>query len=240
MVGDTVTVQGHVVGSFQGENQFDGYYVQDAGDENDATSDGIFVYAPTQSEVADGTHVKVTGMVVEFYGQTQLNQTAIEVQTEAGTPPSATELTIPIDDPERYEGMLLTFPDDLTILEYYNFGRYGEIVVGPNRQNTPTAVLEPGPVSTALAAQNANRRLIMDDGRTSQNSTPAIHPNGEPFATDNFFRGGDKLVDVTGILSYRNNAYKLQPTEGAEYIAANPDPMSRRWGVTSPSRPTTC
>lgn len=224
MDGDTVTIQGHVVGSFQGDNQFNGYYVQDAGDENDATSDGIFVYAPGQSVLANGTHAKVTGKVSEYQGQTQLNQTAVEVQAEAGTAPAATELTVPVEDPERYEGMLVTFPAELTILEYFNFGRFGEIVVGPERQYTPTAVLEPGPVAAALAAQNAGRKLIIDDGRANQNPDPAIHPDGMPFTTENYFRGGDKLGDVTGVLSYRNNDYKLQLTEGAEHIVANPRP----------------
>lgn len=224
LVGETVTIQGHVVGSFQGENQFNGYYVQDAGDDDDATSDGIFVYAPGATALPNGTHVKVTGKVSEAFGQTQMSPTAVETLTEAGTPPEATDVTVPVDDPERYEGMLVTFPQQLTILEYFQFGRFGEIVVGPERQNTPTAVVEPGPVAVALAQQNANRRLVIDDGRGNQNPTPALHPNGEAFTTENYFRGGDKLEDVTGIMSYRNNAYKLQPTEGAEHIVANPRP----------------
>ncbi len=223
MVGDTVTVKGHVVGSFQGENQFDGYWVQDAGDDNDATSDGVFVYAPGGS-LTDGTLVEVTGEVTERFGQTQIVQELVTTPDEAGTPPEATELTVPIDDPERYEGMYVTFPNELTILEYYNFGRYGEVVVGPERQNTPTAVVEPGPVAAALANQNDERRLILDDGRSNQNATPALHPNGEQFTKDNYFRGGDKLVDVTGVLSYQFGAYKLQPTQGADYINANPRP----------------
>ncbi|MGO1487621.1 MAG: ExeM/NucH family extracellular endonuclease, partial [Arachnia sp.] len=219
-----VTVQGHVVGSFQGENQFNGYYVQDAGDDNPATSDGIFVFAPNGTALNDGTLVEVTGAVSESFGQTQITQDSVAVSDDPGASPEATDLTVPVTDPERYEGMLVTFPDELTILEYFNYGRFGEIVVGPKRQNTPSSVLEPGPVAAALAQQNATRRLILDDGRANQNATPAIHPNGEEFTTTNFFRGGDKLVDVTGILSYQFGAYKLQPTAGADYIAANPRP----------------
>ncbi|NHB83888.1 hypothetical protein G7085_02230 [Tessaracoccus sp. HDW20] len=33
--------------------------------------------------------------------------------------------------------MLVTFPDALTIVEYFNFDRYGEIVYASTRQNTP-------------------------------------------------------------------------------------------------------
>ncbi len=226
MVGQTVTVQGHVVGSFQDVNQFDGFYVQDAGDENAATSDGIFVYSKDGAKVANGTHVKVTGAVSEAFGQTQIVPSIVETLAEAGTPPEATKLTVPVADPERYEGMLVTFPKELTILEYFQYGRFGELVLGPERQNTPTAVLEPGSVANALAAQNDARRLILDDGRGNQNPSPAMHPNGMPLAKDNIFRGGDKLVDVTGIMSYRNDAYKLQPTKGAKHVVANPRPMT--------------
>ena len=224
LVDQIVSVQGHVVGSFQGEGQFDGYYVQDAGDENDATSDGIFVYSPGGAPLVNGSHVAVTGKVGEGFGQTQLTGPTVVVQGEAGTPPEATEASVPVSNPESLEGMLVTFPNELTILEYFNYGRFGEIVIGPERQNTPSAVLEPGPVAAALALQNATRRLTMDDGRGTQNSTPARHPNGEQFSKTNSFRGGDKLVDVAGIMSYRNNAFKLQPTAGAEYINANPRP----------------
>ncbi len=222
IAGDTVTIQGHVVGSFQGENQFNGYYVQDGGDDNDDTSDGIFVYAPGQSALADGTHVQVTGEVSEFFGQTQLTQDVVEVQAEAGTAPAATALNVPVEDPERYEGMLVTFSDDLTILEYFQYGRYGEIVVGPERQFTPTAVVEPGDDAKALAEENETNRLILDDGQSNQNPSPVRHPDGEDFTQDNFFRGGDTLTDLTGIMSYRNNAYKLQPTVGAQHNMENP------------------
>ncbi|RMB59757.1 ExeM/NucH family extracellular endonuclease [Tessaracoccus antarcticus] len=226
LAGGTVTVQGHVVGSFQGENQFSGYYVQDAGDDNSATSDGIFVYAPGVAPLTNGTHVAVTGTVKEAFGQTQIDQSAVVVQEDAGTPPAATQLTVPVPNPESVEGMLVTFPQKLTILEFFQYGRFGEIVVGPERQNTPTAVLDPGPVAAALAVQNGQRRLILDDGRGNQNPTPAMHPNGKPFTTTNFFRGGDKLIDVTGIMSYRNNAWKLQPTVGAGYTNSNPRPST--------------
>ncbi len=230
MSGDTVTVKGHVVGSFQGENQFDGYWVQDAGDDNDATSDGIFIYAPGGTSLSTGTLVEVTGEVKENFGQTQITQDVVTMADDAGTPPEPTELTVPITDPERFEGMYVTFPNELTILEYFNFGRYGEVVVGPERQNTPTAVVEPGPVAAALANQNAQRRLIVDDGRSNQNATPAMHPNGEQFTKDNYFRGGDTLVDVTGVLSYQFGAFKLQPTDGAEYINSNPRPEAPELG----------
>ncbi len=84
------------------------------------------------------------------------------------------------DDFEAYEGMLVTFPQALYISEYFNFDRYGEIVLTTDRQFQPTAVHEPGsPEAAALAEDNRLGRITLDDGRGSQNPDPAIHPNGE-------------------------------------------------------------
>src|SRR5690606_40802976 len=45
-------------------------------------------------------------------------------------------------DQESVEGMRVTFPATLSILEYFNYGRYGEVVVGTGlgggRQFQPT------------------------------------------------------------------------------------------------------
>ena len=62
-----VAVEGIVVGDFQ-TGGFDGYYVQDAGDGNAATSDGIFVFASGGAAVALGDVVNVAGAVSEFSG----------------------------------------------------------------------------------------------------------------------------------------------------------------------------
>ena len=56
-------------------------------------------------------------------------------------------------DPERYEGMLVRFPQSLVISEYFNYDRFGEIVlaqplVGESRPYTGTAIDEPVPRRT--------------------------------------------------------------------------------------------
>ena len=87
---------------------------------------------------------------------------------------------------EAVEGMYVTFPQALSILEYFEFGRFGTIDVGLTRQMTPTAVYEPGSAeATALAAQNALERITLDDGRGIQNPDPALHPNGAEFTLTN-------------------------------------------------------
>ncbi|CAN5506774.1 hypothetical protein BH23ACT6_BH23ACT6_02060 [soil metagenome] len=40
--------------------------------------------------------------------------------------------------------MWVTLPRSLAILEYFNYGRFGEIALGLDRQYQPTAVFAPG------------------------------------------------------------------------------------------------
>src|SRR5690606_29025847 len=138
-----------------------------------------------------------------------------------------TPLTLPVtslDSFEPYEGMLVTFPQALVISEYFNFDRFGEIVLSSARQNQPTAVVEPGAPATALTTQNLLDRLTLADGRTIQNPDPAIHPSGAVFDMTTLFRGGDTVANVTGVLDYSFDLYRIQPTQGADYTPANPRP----------------
>jgi predicted extracellular nuclease len=224
LVGESVTVEGTVVGDFQ-SGGFDGYYVQDEGDDDPDTSDGIFVHAPGGVAVDEGDSVRVSGPVSEFFGMTQLGGSTVAVCSTGGELPGAVEVTLPDGNLERYEGMRVTFPQDLAILEFFNFGRFGEIVIGTDRQFQPTAVFEPGSAQAeALLAENRASRITLDDGRGSQNPDPAIHPNGEEFTLDNLFRGGDLVTDATGVLDFRFGLYRIQPTQGADYTVANPRP----------------
>lgn len=223
--GQTVTVEGVVVGDFQENGQFGGIYLQDVGDGDDATSDGIFIYGKGVGARAIGDRLRVTGKVSEFKGQTQINaSSATALDTDAIPQPTPRPLSVPVVDPERVEGMLVTFPDALTIIEYHNFDRYGEITYAPSRQWTPTAVASPGAEARAVDAGNRASRLIVDDGRAVQNPTPAIHPDGQPLSQDHYFRGGDQAWNLTGIMSFRDSLFKLQPTRGAEFTVRNPRP----------------
>ena len=102
---------------------------------------------------------------------------------------------------EDVESMLVTYPQQLIISEYFNFDRYGEIVLTSERHMTPTAEYEPGSPEVTQAVQDYMfDKITLDDGRTAQNPDPAIHPNGLVFDLTNLFRGGDIVQNVTGIL----------------------------------------
>lgn len=222
LVGQTVTVQGVVTGDFQAGG-FRGYTLQDAGDGDAATSDGVFVFDPNAAPVDRGDRVAVTGTVSEYASLTEITAATVEVCATGATQPSAASLTLPIADREKYESMAVTFTDPLTIIEMFNYDRYGEVALAPGRQYQPTALYAPGSTgATTLAAANAAERITLDDGRSAQNPDPAIHPDGATFTMSHRFRAGDTLTGVTGVLDYRFDAWRIQPTTDSTYTAVNP------------------
>jgi len=226
LVDHVVRVDGVVTADFQ--TGLSGFYIQepDGGDGDATTSDGIFVYASTP-DVEVGQVVTVTGTVKEHFDLTEISDvTGVEVTGTAAVP-DPTPLVLPADDAAReaVEGMYVTLPQSLAISEYYNFGRYGEIVLSTDRQYQPTALYDPySPEADQLAVDNQLERITLDDGRSWQNPDPAIHPNGDEFTLDNTFRGGDLVTNATGVVDYSFGLYRIQPTQGADFESVNPRP----------------
>lgn len=239
--GEIVEVEGVVVGDFQGNafagDQLDGFFVQEESDDwdsDDNTSEGIFVFAPGAPDVSVGDVVSVTGTAVEFFGKTQIASVSNVAITGSASVALAI-VSLPLSDTsdlEKYEGMLVTFPQDLYISEFFNYDRFGEMVLTTARQFQGTHVTDPGSDANAVAEANGLARIILDDGRGSQNPDPAIHPNGDEFTLTNTFRGGDILQDVTGAMDFSFGRYRLQPVHLADpgpavtYINANPRPTT--------------
>lgn len=246
LTGQNVTVQGVVTGDFQAGDRdapFDfnlgGYFLQEAddlADDDPLTSEGIFVADPAIAaravDVSVGDLVRLTGRVQETDGLTRLTRVVDLVVCASGLPlPVATALTLPVpehDHLERYEGMLVTFPQELVLSEYFNYDRFGEVILavpqpGMDRPMQPTAYLDPADPRFAVEQDLIRRsRITLDDGRSVQNPDPARHPDGRVFDLDNLFRGGDRIVNVTGVLDYAFGSYRVQPTAPAVHVVANP------------------
>jgi predicted extracellular nuclease len=237
-INGTVTTQGVVVGDFEGSVALSGFYLQDpAGDGDPATSDGIFVFTGTGNLVTAGQRVRVTGHARERFNQTVLNGS----NSNSAAVPAAnvvncgTGSVTPVDvmlpfasatDPERYEGMLVRLPQALVISEYFNYDRFGEMVLGlpldgESRLITPTAIESPGADAAAREQANLLRRITLDDARSAQNPTVLRHPNGAPYSLDNRFRGGDLVQGATGVLGFDFNLYRVFPTAPAIHTATN-------------------
>jgi predicted extracellular nuclease len=237
LVGQTVAIEGIVVGDFQdgvsGTNgDLNGFHLQEEDADADAdlaTSEGVFVFNGNSPavDVQIGDLVRVEGAVSEFNGLTEITSfTGVTVINSGNALPTASVLSLPVtsvDDFEAFEGMLVTFSQALYIAEYFNFDRFGEMVLTSERQFQPTSVFDPGSIGAAdLALANALGRITLDDGRSIQNPDPAIHPNGSVFDLTNLFRGGDTIQNVTGVMDYAFGLYRIQPTQGADYTNLNP------------------
>jgi len=226
--GDTLPTEGVVVGDFQ-EGGKEGFFIQDIdGDGKSSTSDGIWIYSESAPDVNVGDYVRVYGFVNEYYNLTEINADQVLLCGSGLTPPAPIELSLPVADElgfEQLEGMLVTIPQNLVISEYYNFGRYGEIMLTTERFMTYTAINEPDVTGYAASEEEYFLNSItLDDGRNTQNPDPAIHPNGLEFTMDNLFRGGDLVSNVTGVVDYAYSLYRIQPTQYGDYTAVNDRP----------------
>ena len=238
-----VTTKGVVVGDFEGSAAASGFYLQDlTGDGDAATSDGIFVYTGNTDTVSAGDVVRVTGYARERFNQTTINGSnsnsaavpaADIVSCGTGTV-APTDVTMPFADansPEQFEGMLVRFPQSLVISEYFNYDRFGELVLalpldGESRAFTGTAIDEPGSAANARTLANSLRRITLDDAQSAQNPPVLRHPNGNPFSLTNRFRGGDTVQNAVGVLAYDFNLYRIVPTGPADYTAADSRPVA--------------
>ena len=221
--GQEVTVEGVVVGDFQGSDELGGFFIQDAdGDGDPATSDGIFVHDPGGPDFSEGDVVRVTGTAAESFRLTQVGDVSAVDSCGTAALPTPAVLDLPAEDwvREDYESMLVTFEEALTATETYTLARYGELVVSADgRLFQPTN--DDGD-DAAEQQLNDERRLVIDDGSDVQNpaDVPFTDVDGE------VIRLGDTLTDVVGVLSYGFSAFRLQPTEEATVTRTNPRPAS--------------
>lgn len=213
LAGRTVTVRGTVVGDLPG---FRGFYLQDADGDGDAgTSDGVFVFSSVAVDLGDT--VAATGTATEFGGQTQVSAGAAAAVCAEGTAadlPAPAPLDLPAGDAEReaYEGMLVAPVDALTVSEVFDLTSFGELTLSAGgRLVQPTELARPGPAAAAIAAENAARRIVLDDGVTAR-----VSVSTRPYLTpDTPVRVGD-VLDFTEplVLGYGFDAWRLQPADG--------------------------
>jgi predicted extracellular nuclease len=235
----TLTTEGIVVGDFEGAAANSGFFIQDpTGDGDASTSDGIFVFTGTSNLVNAGDLVRVTGFARERFNQTTINGsnsntapvTATNVVSCGTGTVAPTDVTMPFADAtylERFEGMSVRFPQTLVIAEYFNYDRFGEIVLalpldGEDRPWTGTAKDEPGAAANARTLANTLRRITLDDNQSTQNPAFLRHPDGTQFALDHKFRGGDQVANATGVLGFDFSLYRIYPTAAADYTSVNP------------------
>ena len=228
LVGQSVTTRG-VVTKLLGN----GYFMQDpVGDGNPFTSDGIFVFTSTAPTVLVGQHIQVTGTVDEFNTVTELTGTSSLQVLASGVVVAPVPLNLPEmmnGELERFEGMLVRIETPMTVSQNFFQGRFGQVTLSAGgRLLKPTNIYPAGSTAAiALAAENARRVLILDDGSSAQN------PNPIPYiGAGNTLRAGDSVDNLVGVIDHglitsstSVNAprdYKLHPTEAPVFVRDNP------------------
>jgi uncharacterized protein len=141
---------------------------------------------------------------------------------------------------ERYEGMLVRFPQTLYVTEHFQLGRFGQVVMSSGgRLQQPTNMVEPGAPALALQAANNLNRIIVDDDLQNQNPDPILFGRGGlPLSASNTLRGGDTATGMVGVMTYTwagnaasGNAYRLRPSTAMgggvpDFQPANPRPAN--------------
>jgi predicted extracellular nuclease len=238
LAGQSVTTEGVVT-----KLNNNGFYLQDeTGDNDAATSDGVFVFTSTAPTVSVGDRVRLTAKVVEFNTGAAGNATTLanpltELTTVSGLTVLASGLAIaptPIAFPEttegdleRVEGMLVEIATPLTAAQNFFQGRFGQVTLAAEgRLIKPTNLYQAGtPEALALAGDNARRRIILDDGTSLQNTNPTAY-----IGDDNTLRAGDTLPGLVGVIDYglatSSNMglgdYRIHPVGAVNFTRANP------------------
>ena len=252
LAGQTVDIEGLVVGAFQGASLLNGFYLQEppaTDDGNPATSEGIFVFAADPS-VMVGDRVRIRGTVSEFPSATgarisnltELGGTSnATVCSQGNALPVPVDITLPVSSVtefERYEGMLVQFRQPLFVTGSFNLGTFGQIDVASSVLFQPTQTPGTRAIWSAHADLNDRSRIALDDDSTLSNANlnnGGVAPYPAPgLSASNTLRvgslvnpGGASTRPLIGIIDDRFGSYRIQPTGQVAFsIARNPRPDS--------------
>ncbi len=219
--GQDVTVEGVVTGNFG--SGLGGFFIQDEGDGDARTSDGLLVMPAAENlpPVRAGQRVRVHGRVTEDKADnregtmTVLRASRIEARGEGRI--AATKLAAPPADWEALEGMRVRVEATLTLNG--TDARFGETVASFNgRLWTPTEIAAPGSERIRqVEADQARRRIVLDDASNRRDPERIWYlPQGE-------VRSGSTAAGVEGIVDQRHGGWRLQLTEPLRVKASRRD-----------------
>jgi VCBS repeat-containing protein len=200
-----------------------GFYIQDGGDGNAATSDGVFVFTRDLAGLAVGDKVKVAGTVEEFNGGNPNNLPITELVSPTVTvlghghsvaptvigagglkPPtevieddnyaSFDPTTDGIDFYESIEGMLVTIKD----AQATSVTKDGSTWVVADSGASATGTNDRGGITISEGDMNPDKIQIYADLGVN----PGFNAS---------YVMGDKLGDVTGVVSYFGGNYQVAP-----------------------------
>ena len=225
-VGQTVTTQGVVTAAYPtgGRN---GYVIQTAGTGGTlgerTASDGLFVFsASTDDLVTIGDEVKVTGVISEFNGLTEItvpSAAGLEIlDSDATVTPLTGAWPTTAAAREAIESMLFAPTGDLTVTNTYSTNQYGEVGLAtgtrPLLQWTEVADPQDTAAIQAVKDDNAARGVVLDDAATTNYLSAANQGLVPPYLslTNPVRVGAPVTFDEPVVVTYVNNTWKLDPT----------------------------
>ena len=241
MAGVVKTVQGVVTARAR-----DGFFIQtevDQDDDNDFTSEGLFVFTgvgpavPVAAQV--GRVVKVTGAIEEFvpasdHGSASRTQLRLNSLTDlgAGTVPAAYVLTLAdlsstgtLGQLERLEGMRVTAPSLTAVSGTASDGVFYAVLAGEARPFRTAGVEAGYPVLPCAAGSSCNVPLF--DGNPER---LRVDSDGIENVNAAHLSSAAVMSNVTGPLDFGSRTYTLLPEAalapvggmGLENLAATP------------------
>ncbi|WP_159680983.1 ExeM/NucH family extracellular endonuclease [Luteimonas sp. 9C] len=201
-----VVVDGRVTGAFA--EGLGGWFLQAATPARDGPA-AVFVEALDGMAVpAAGAHVRVRGTLRSLDGLPTLQPARVDtLATPALTP---LRLAGAPDDWSRLAGQWVRIDAPLTVSGQHDRARRGTLVASfDGRLYVPSEIGWPGAQAAMVEAANADRRILLDDGR---DDAPA---DGAPWylpETARALRSGSVLTGVEGIVDHRHGDWRLQLT----------------------------
>lgn len=233
LVDEKVVVSGIVVGDFQAGDadvrNLYGFFIQSlSGDEDsdDRTSEGLYVVDGGFPEVDInlGDIVEVTGEVKELFDMTAIVSTSVLIVSSGNSVPNPTRVGYGenrggVDSLEPFEGMYVSLRGHFVIVKQFNLDRFGQVTLQRGRGLPKQFTQQHLPDVTAYENYQrdiASKRIVYDDGRSSQNQEISDLDGFGNYSTSSAPRMGDMIRDPTGILSYSFGEFRLNSIEEGE------------------------
>jgi uncharacterized protein len=211
-VGSRITTAGTVTGVFPGRNGLNGFFIQQDGNDGAA---GLFVYAPAftaahWARVTPGTRIRVRARAGEYRGRPQLQDVSDVRACGRGRLPPAAALRLPADREalEALHGMLVRFPQPLTVTGNDTLGDYGSLDLSAG-----------GRLFRHPVPDDRLHRIILDDGSYRANPEPVPYLDAQGTR-----RAGDTVEALTGILVHAFDEWRIHPLMAPRFRNSNPRP----------------
>jgi hypothetical protein len=210
-----------------------GFFLQDpVGDDDQATSDGIFVFTTASARsVTPGDALRVSGTVTEFRPSsrprdlTLTELTSVTIRTvSTGNPlpapgpisdrPDETIDPDGIDAFEALEGMLVAVATPTVVAATNDFGEFVVIAAGDAANATPNGNMVVGDLPGDSVDYNPERVMVDDEARIPGGTGSGTRINSPQVIVK---VGAEASGDIVGALDYQFSNYRVQASHDLDH-----------------------